>query len=139
MNARVKPAVFMPLFATSTVEGPANHEALIEQMKAAGMVAGAWMVEEMVQRLGVLEAEALDYDMHDLAVTKGEAHELYVELSNLAEEIAGISGDLSAARFEDEDDLDAAVVHACEVAESLSGEVAILRDNAFSIYDSIDA
>lgn len=61
MNARVKPASFMPLFATATAEGPSNYAQLIDQMHAAGMMAGAWMVEEMAQRIH--EFERVDVDI----------------------------------------------------------------------------
>lgn len=139
MNARVKLAVFMPMFATSTTEGPSSPEQLIEQMKAAGMLAGAWVVEELVHRLEVLEAEAFDRSETDCAAVKGEAHGLYVELGSLAKDISGMSADLSTARFRAVGELDDAIEHACEVADSLAEEVGILEQNAFSIYNSIDA
>ena len=139
MNARVRPAVFMPLFATTTVEGPADHGALIEQMKAAGMMAGAWMVEELVHSLKILEAKVEILDDYDLGEIKGNASELHHELGQLRQELKSLAETLvSDQDSEDQEDLYQALGRSAEVADSLEGEVGILEDNAFAIYDAID-
>lgn len=133
MNARVKPAAFMPLFATTTVEGPANHEALVQQMKAAGMMAGAWMVEEMVQRLAVLEDLAGGLEVETLGEIKGTAHELSTSLGTLSAKLENLAERLGMALSPDELEAEA------EKAGFLSDDAVKLSTQAEELYDTIDA
>lgn len=131
MNARVRPAVFMPLFATSTVEGPTNHEHLIEQMKAAGMMAGAWMVEEAGQRRALLEELAGGLEIETLGEIKGTAHEISTGLSTLSGKLEGLAERLGTALTPDE--LEA------ERAGFLSDGAEALSSQAEELYDMIGA
>lgn len=132
MNARVRPAAFMPLFATTTVEGPVSHAALIEQMRAAGMMAGAWMVEEMVQRLAQFEEVADGLEIESLGEIKGMAHELSTGLGSLSGQIEFLAERLTWDLSKDE--LEAAA----EKAGHLSDEAQALSRQAEELYNTID-
>lgn len=118
MNAKVKPAAFMPLFATTTVEGPVSHAALIEQMHAAGMMAGAWMVEGMAQRLEQLEQVAGELEPGELRRTQESAYDLMSSLRGISRKLERIAVRLSNADSSGEVDELAGTVD--ELAEDLT-------------------
>lgn len=135
MNARVKPAAFLPLFATTTTEGPANREALIEQMKAGGMMAGAWMVEDIVRRLAQFEELAgnTESEIFELAGIKGQMSELSYDLEDLAGKAENLSERLNMTLSPDELEAEA------EEATTLAGAIRDLSTKADRLYNTLDA